>query len=56
MDLNCGLIVDGDATVQEMGEAVFHLILKTASGKKTRSEFLGFGENEFVPWHLGPVL
>ena len=56
MDVNCGLIVDGEITVQEMGEAIFRLILETASGKQTRSELLGFGESEFVPWQIGPVM
>jgi len=56
MDINCGRIVDGDASVQEMGEAIFHMILETASGKKTRSEELGLGDNEFVPWQIGPVM
>ena len=56
MDVNCGLIVDGQSTVQEMGEAIFRLILETASGKQTRSELLGFGDSEFVPWQIGPVM
>ena len=56
MDINCGLILDGKATVQEMGEAIFNLVIETASGKKTKSERLGFGDNEFVPWQMGPVL
>ena len=56
MDINCGLIVDGNATVQKMGEDIFRLILETASGKKTKSEILGFGDNEFVPWNIGPVM
>ena len=56
MDVNCGLIVDGQSTVQEMGEIIFRLILETASGKQTRSELLGFGDSEFVPWQIGPVM
>lgn len=56
MDMDCGLILDGKATVQEMGEAIFDLVIETASGKKTKSERLGFGDNEFVPWQMGPVL
>ena len=56
MDINCGRIVDGEASVQEMGEAIFRMILETASGKKTRSEELGLGDNEFVPWQIGPVM
>jgi altronate hydrolase len=56
MDINCGRIVDGDASVQEMGKAIFGMILETASGKKTKSEELGLGDNEFVPWQIGPVM
>jgi len=56
MDINCGLIVDGDATIQKTGKDIFRLILETASGKKTRSEILAFGDNEFVPWNTGPVM
>jgi len=56
MDVNCGSIVDGKATIEEMGEEIFRLILETSSGKKTKSEFLGFGDNEFVPWQIGPVM
>jgi altronate hydrolase len=56
MDVNCGLIIDGEATVQEMGEAIFRVILETASGKQTKSELFGFGDNEFVPWQIGPVM
>jgi altronate hydrolase len=56
MDINCGRVLDGDASVQEMGESVFRSILETASGRKTKSELLGFGENEFAPWQIGPVL
>jgi altronate hydrolase len=56
MDINCGLIVDGETNVEETGRIIFQRILETASGKKTKSEFLGFGDNEFVPWHLGAVL
>jgi altronate hydrolase len=56
MDINCGSILDGGASVEEMGEQIFQLILKTASGQRTRSELLGYGEDEFAPWHLGATL
>jgi len=56
MDINCGAIIDGDMTISEMGELIFHTILETASGKKTKSEVLGFGNHEFVPWHIGAVM
>ncbi len=56
MDVNCGEIADGTATVAEMGRRVFDLVLATASGRRTASELLGFGEEEFTPWQLGVVL
>jgi altronate hydrolase len=56
MDVNCGLVLDGKAGLAEMGQSLFQLILETASGRKTKSEALGFGDNEFVPWQIGPVL
>jgi altronate hydrolase len=56
MDLNCGVIADGAASVQEVGRELFELILETASGRRTLSEELGFGQEEFVPWQLGAVM
>ena len=56
MDVNCGLIIDGKAGIEEMGETIFRLMLDTASGKKSKSEIFGFGDNEFVPWHIGAIL
>jgi altronate hydrolase len=56
MDINCGEIADGKATVPEMGERIFKLILETASGRKSRSEVYGYGDDEFAPWHFGATL
>jgi altronate hydrolase len=39
-----------------MGERIFRLMLDTASGRKTKSEVHGYGQNEFVPWALGAVM
>ena len=50
MDINCGGIIDGSQTVEDAGAAIFAEILAVASGKPTRSEILGFGEEEFQPW------
>jgi altronate hydrolase len=50
MDINCGTIIDGDETVQEAGARIFAEMLAVASGRPTRSEVLGFGEEEFQPW------
>lgn len=53
MDINCGLIMDGEVSMQEMGERIFQLLLDTASGKQSKSEELGVGRYEFVPWQIG---
>ncbi len=55
MDIDSGDIVDQGVPIEEKGLEIYHEILDVASGKKTRSEILGYGENEFVPWHLGAV-
>ncbi|GAA4864930.1 hypothetical protein GCM10025787_58290 [Saccharopolyspora rosea] len=56
MDINCGVIADGEATVEEVGRRIFEHVLRVASGEATRSEELGYGDEEFVPWHLSTVL
>jgi len=53
MDINCGQILDGSASMEQMAEQIFQLILRTASGEKTKSEQLGLGDHEFVPWQIG---
>jgi altronate hydrolase len=55
MDLNAGEILNG-RSVQEVGREIFEQILAVASGKKTKSELLGYGDEEFVPWQVGPTL
>jgi altronate hydrolase len=56
MDLDCGPIAEGRASVDELGRALFRLILDTASGRRTKSELLGIGNDEFVPWQIGAVM
>ena len=56
IDLDCGAIVEGTDTVQACGERIFQLMLETASGRKSKSELHGYGQNEFVPWQLGAVM
>jgi len=54
MDINAGLVADGEKTIREVGQQIFELLLRVASGEKTASEQLGHGE--FVPWRIGPVM
>jgi altronate hydrolase len=55
IDLNCGSILDGERTVDELGEEIFQLMLATASGQASKSEIHGYGQNEFVPWQIGAI-
>lgn len=55
MDLNAGRIVDGTATLAQVGDEIFERIIAVASGEQTVSEELDIGQEEFVPWQLGTV-
>lgn len=56
MDVNAGVVIDGTVGVAELGETLFGEIVAVASGKRTASEELGIGGEEFMPWHLGAVV
>ena len=55
MDINAGEVIAG-RPVEEVGREIFDEILAVASGKKTKSEHHGIGEEEFCPWIIGPTL
>jgi altronate hydrolase/galactarate dehydratase len=56
MDINCGDIVTESISIQEKGREIFEEFIRTASGAQTKSEALGFGGAEFVPWAMGAVM
>ena len=56
MDINAGRILTGDASVAELGEEIFQMILDVASGTPSKSEAQGLGDYEFVPWQIGAVM
>lgn len=56
MDINCGSIVDGEKSVEDVGREIFDYLVDVAGGKPSKSEELGYGDNEFVPWHIGTVM
>ena len=55
MDINAGVILQG-TPVEMVGYQIFQEILAVASGKRTKSELAGVGEEEFAPWSIGPTL
>ncbi len=56
MDINCGDIISDGVTLEAKAAEIFELFLRVASGEQTKSEALGFGGAEFVPWAMGAVM
>jgi altronate hydrolase len=56
MDINCGIALDIDISIEALGEQIFQQILEVASGKRTKSETSFMGDNEFIPWQIGAVM
>ena len=44
------------ASQLKKGREIFDLMLRVASGERTKSEKLGYGDSEFVPWQVGAVM
>lgn len=55
MDIDCGGIAEGTESIDAVGERIFQMLLRVASGERTKSELHGYGQNEFVPWQLGTI-
>ena len=55
MDIDAGCVLDG-TPIDALADDVFEELIAVASGKRTASEKHGFGEEEFAPWSIGPVL
>jgi len=56
MDVNCGVVLDQGVSIDDLGQQIFELFLRVASGERTKSETLGFGNHEFTPWQIGAVM
>ncbi|TYB85409.1 altronate dehydratase [Oceaniovalibus sp. ACAM 378] len=56
MDINCGTILDGIETIEQCGARIFETLLAVAGGERSKSEALDFGDDEFAPWTIGPVI
>ena len=56
IDIDCGRLITGAATLDMLGEEIFSAMLALASGQRSRSEELGIGDSEFVPWVPGAAM
>jgi len=56
MDINCGTIVTGEESIEQCGQRIFEMMLRVASGEKSKSEAYDFGGSEFAPWVIGATM
>ena len=55
IDLDAGGIISGEATIDEMGEAILDRVIQVASGEaRTKAEILA--QDDFIPWKRGVSL
>lgn len=55
MDINCGDVLEG-VSIEKKGREIFEHVLRVASGERSKSEQLGYGDAEFVPWTIGATM
>jgi len=55
MDINCGDVLDG-VPLATKGSEIFDALLRVASGEKSKSELLRYGDAEYVPWQIGATM
>ena len=55
MDINCGDVLDG-VSIEDKGREIFERVLRVASGERSKSETLGYGDAEFAPWQIGATM
>lgn len=55
VDIDCGAVVSGDASLEQMGERVLDLVIATASGEHTTAAER-LGQWDFIPWKRGVSL
>jgi len=48
-------VLDG-VSLEAKGREIFDRLLSIASGERSKSEQLGYGDAEFVPWQIGATM
>jgi altronate hydrolase len=55
IDIDCGGIIAGEKSIEQMGEEILEFVIKAASGEvKTKAQILG--QDDFIPWKRGVSL
>jgi altronate hydrolase len=55
IDIDCGPIVEGEKTIEQMGEEILEYCIKAASGEVTPKAVL-LNQDDFIPWKRGVSL
>ncbi len=55
MDINAGKVLE-DGDLEAVAMDIYEFMIAVANGKRTCSEILGLGWEEFVPWPIGETL
>jgi altronate hydrolase len=55
IDINTGPIIDGEKTIEQMGEEILEYCIKVASGEVTPKAVL-LNQDDFIPWKRGVSL
>lgn len=55
IDIDCGGIISGETTIEQMGETILERVIQVASGEaRTKAELLS--QDDFIPWKRGVSL
>ena len=55
IDIDCGPIVEGDKTIEQMGEEILEYCIKAASGEVI-PKAVQLNQDDFIPWKRGCVI
>ena len=55
IDINTGSVIDGEKTIEQMGEEILNYCIKAASGEIT-PKAVALNQNDFIPWKRGVSL
>lgn len=55
IDVDCGPVISGEKTIEQLGEEILDLIIEVASGRKKAKATL-LNQDDFIPWKRGVSL
>lgn len=55
IDIDCGPVISGEKTIEQMGEQILDFIIDVASGKK-KTKATELNQDDFIPWKRGVSL